>query len=70
MIIDKSTAPNVVCGLQLYSKKLLVAFASCVTIGIVIMPWYKNIFIEFIPSSLVYNSYICQRVCKPGLACT
>ena len=40
MIIAKK-APmqlNMVYGLELYSKKLLVAFASCATMGITIMP--------------------------------
>ena len=58
-----------VYGLQLYSKKLLVAFTSCVMMGIINMSQYKNIFIEFIRSFFAYNSYICQCACKPNLAC-
>ena len=48
---------------KLYSKKLLVAFTSCVMIGITITPQYKNMFIELILSSLAYNSYVYTSTC-------
>ena len=57
-------------GLQLYSKKLLVTFVSCVAMGITITPQYKNMFVEFVPSSMTYNLYTHQHAYEPGLACT
>ena len=54
-----------VYGLQFYSKKLLVVFASCVTMGIEITPQYtqQHFHRVYRLSSLAYNSYICTSMC-------
>ena len=48
MIIGEKHTPNMIYGLQLYSKKTLTGVTSCVMMEITITSSYKNMFIELV----------------------